>query len=177
LAVLERDLADIGPAGTERRDADNGVRGGTAGHFGGRPHVLVDRRSLCFIDQGHRALGHAVGREETVIRTNQDVEERIADAVRHAAAHLSVHGTHFLALYLLVHGIIKVALVQALLRRKLAAYPLAGIAFAAFIVYQLYRFTITRAFGLIALSVFDAVVIWLIYLEYRALRRRKMLLS
>ena len=107
----------------------------------------------------------------------EDPRDLVAIYLRHAAAHLSVHGTHFLALYLLVHGIIKVALVQALLRRKLAAYPLAGIAFAAFIVYQLYRFTITRAFGLIALSVFDAVVIWLIYLEYRALRRRKMLLS
>jgi uncharacterized membrane protein len=44
------------------------------------------------------------------------------------------------------------------------------IVFGAFIVYQLYRFTFTHGIGLIALSVFDLVVIWLIWLEYRALR-------
>ena len=64
-------------------------------------------------------------------------------------------------------------LVWALLKHKLWAYPLSIIVFAAFIVYQLYRFTFTRGLGLIALSLFDLVVIWLIYLEYRALKQRR----
>ena len=34
-----------------------------------------------------------------------------------------------------------------------------------------YRFVLTHGLGLIALSLFDLVVIWLIYLEYRALKR------
>ena len=66
----------------------------------------------------------------------------------------------------------KLLLVGALLRRKLWAYPIAMIAFGAFILYQLYRFTFTHSIGLIALSVFDLAVIWLIWLEYRALRFR-----
>jgi uncharacterized membrane protein len=43
--------------------------------------------------------------------------------------------------------------------------------FGAFILYQLYRFTFTHGLGLIALSAFDLLVIWLVYLEYRALKR------
>jgi uncharacterized membrane protein len=58
-----------------------------------------------------------------------------------------------------------------LLKQKLWAYPSAVIVFGAFIVYQLYRFTLTHSIGLIALSLFDLVVIWLIHLEYRALKR------
>ncbi len=64
----------------------------------------------------------------------------------------------------------KLLLVVALLRGELWAYPIAVVVFAGFILYQLYRFTLTHGLGLIALSLFDAVVIWLIWLEYRALR-------
>jgi len=41
-----------------------------------------------------------------------------------------------------------------------------------FIVYQIYRFTLTGSIALIALTVFDLIVIWLIWLEYRAVRSR-----
>jgi uncharacterized membrane protein len=44
--------------------------------------------------------------------------------------------------------------------------------FGAFIAYQLYRFTFTHSIGLIALSLFDFAVIWLIWLEYRSLGSR-----
>jgi uncharacterized membrane protein len=62
--------------------------------------------------------------------------------------------------------------VGALLKNKLWAYPLAMIIFGAFIIYQLYRFTLTHSIGLIALSIFDVAVVWLIRLEYRALGHR-----
>jgi uncharacterized membrane protein len=41
------------------------------------------------------------------------------------------------------------------------------IVFAVFVVYQLHRFTVTHAILLIPLSLFDLVVIGLIWLEYR----------
>ena len=40
----------------------------------------------------------------------------------------------------------------------------------AFIVYQLYRFSYTHGWALIVLSVFDIVVVWLIWHEYRVVR-------
>jgi uncharacterized membrane protein len=102
----------------------------------------------------------------------EDPHDLIANYLLNAAKHLSVSSKQFMAFYLLAHGVPKLLLVGALLRRKLWAYPIAIIAFGAFILYQLYRFTFTHSIGLIALSVFDLAVIWLIWLEYRALRFR-----
>lgn len=107
----------------------------------------------------------------TQAEITEDPCDLVANYLRRAAVHLSLTGEHFISAYLVVHGVVKVGLVGALLKRKLRAYPLSIIVFAAFIVYQLYRFTLTRALGLIALSLFDLVVISLIYLEYRALKR------
>jgi uncharacterized membrane protein len=95
----------------------------------------------------------------------------IANYFLHAASHLSLSGQRFAAVYLFSHGVIKIGLVWALLNHKLWAYPLSIIVFGAFIVYQLYRFTLTHAPGLIALSLFDLVVIGLIYLELRAMKQ------
>ena len=102
----------------------------------------------------------------------EDPHDLIANYLLNAATHLSVSTKQFMAVYLLAHGVPKLLLVGALLRRKLWAYPIAMIAFGAFVLYQLYRFTFTHSFGLIALSLFDLIVISLIWLEYRALRFR-----
>ena len=40
-----------------------------------------------------------------------------------------------------------------------------------FIVYQLYRYVDTHAFDLVVLTVFDLIVIGLIWHEYRLMRR------
>ena len=105
--------------------------------------------------------------QDQLARDRRDV---IADAIYHVVQNLALGGKNFAAFYLLSHGILKILLVGALLRRKRWAYPVAEAVFGAFIAYQLYRFTFTRSIGLIALSLFDAVVLWLIWLEYRALK-------
>jgi uncharacterized membrane protein len=102
----------------------------------------------------------------------EDPHDLLANTLLHAAKHLSLGGKYFMAVYLLSHGIIKLGLVAALLEEWLGAYPAAIIVFAAFIVYQIYRFTFTHGMGLIALSLFDAIVISLVWLEYRALKER-----
>jgi uncharacterized membrane protein len=99
----------------------------------------------------------------------EDPSDRVATFLLHQAQLLSVSSELFAALYLLSHGIVKGLLVIALLRHRLWAYPISIIVFGLFILYQLYRFGITHAFGLIALSLFDLLVIWLIWIEYRAL--------
>jgi uncharacterized membrane protein len=87
------------------------------------------------------------------------------------AQNLTVSDEHFYALYLLSHGIIKLFLVIGLLRRKLWAYPVSLVVLGLFIVYQLYRFSYTHGIGLIVLTVFDVVVMGLIWHEYRLVRR------
>jgi uncharacterized membrane protein len=102
----------------------------------------------------------------------EDPHDLVANYLLHAAQNFSVGAERFMALYLFSHGIIKIGLVVALLKDKLWAYPVAVIVFGGFILYQLYRFTLTHAPGLVALSLFDLVLIWLVWIEYRALKGR-----
>jgi uncharacterized membrane protein len=103
----------------------------------------------------------------------EDPRDLVANAMRHAAGRLTFASEQFMAIYLLVHGIVKFGLVWALLRRTLLAYPLSIVIFIGFIIYQLYRYTFTHGVGLLALSAFDFLVIGLIWLEYRALREER----
>jgi uncharacterized membrane protein len=97
-----------------------------------------------------------------------DPRDFVARQVQNFAEHVSVGAQHFAAIYLLIHGIVKILLVAALLRNRLKVYPWAIAVFGALIAYQFYRFTYTHSVMLIVLSAFDAVVVWLIWLEYRS---------
>jgi uncharacterized membrane protein len=74
--------------------------------------------------------------------------------------------------YLLLHGVVKIILVAALLGNQLWAYPWTIAFLLAFIAYQLYRLTFAPSLGLVALTVFDAVVAWLRWREYQRQRSR-----
>src|SRR5437899_9257328 len=104
-------------------------------------------------------------------------EELLEDPNDFVAAHLlslaqnfTVSTQRFYAFYLLSHGIIKVFLVVGLLRNKLWAYPVSLVVLGLFIVYQLYRFSYTHGFGLIVLTLFDVIVMGLIWHEYQLVR-------
>jgi len=103
----------------------------------------------------------------------EDPHDLVANFLRHSAGRFSIAGEHFIAIYLLAHGVVKGFVVAMLLRNRLWAFPFAIIVFGGFIVYQAYRFTLSGGFGLIALSAFDLIVIWLIWLEYRAIKGRR----
>jgi len=65
-------------------------------------------------------------------------------------------------------------LVIGLLRNKLWAYPASLVVMGLFIIYQLYRFSYTGSFGLIAITALDVVVMVLIWHEYRLMLRHTM---
>jgi uncharacterized membrane protein len=79
----------------------------------------------------------------------------------------------FAGIYLFVHGMIKVFLVESLLRKRLWAYPLAMLFFFLFIIYQLYRYYLNGSMGMILLSILDLIVIALTWLEYRRLKKAR----
>jgi uncharacterized membrane protein len=62
-------------------------------------------------------------------------------------------------------------LVAGLLRNKLWAYPASLVVLGLFIAYQFYRFSYTHGAGLIVLTVFDIIVMGLIWHEYRLVSR------
>ena len=90
---------------------------------------------------------------------HDDRADYVANQLLAWAQTFSVQTQHFFAFYLLSHGVVKIALVAGLLRRKLWAYPASLAVMTLFIAYQLYRYSFTHSVGLIALTVFDLVVI------------------
>jgi uncharacterized membrane protein len=109
-------------------------------------------------------------------RLTQDelVEDRhdfIATQLLGWAQGFSVQTKHFYAFYLLSHGIVKLALVVGLLRGKLWSYPASLAVLGLFIAYQVYRYSFTHSVGLIVLTIFDVIVIGLIWHEYRLVRQ------
>jgi uncharacterized membrane protein len=107
---------------------------------------------------------------------SEDPRDLIANFLVHSAHNLSLSGETFGGIFLLSHGIIKIGLVIALFKRKLWAYPLAMVLFGMFIVYQMYRYAHSHSLWMIFLSLLDAAVVLLTYLEYRNLKYREMLM-
>lgn len=79
---------------------------------------------------------------------------------------------HFVAFYLLSHGIVKMAVIIGLLRGKSWAYPSSLIVFTAFIAYQLYRFVFTHSIWLLVLTAIDTVIVVMIWQENRVLKNK-----
>jgi len=120
-----------------------------------------------------QAIQHIV-RVLTAHELSEDPHDLIARYLLHTTAHLHHGATLFGAIYLLSHGIAKIVLVALVLRDKLWAYPwLIGL-LLAFIAYQLYQITVVHfSAGLTALTIFDAILVWLTWREYRAKRAQQ----
>lgn len=105
-------------------------------------------------------------------------EGSLKTAVSHfqeAVHHFSGSTKLFGAAYLLSHGIVKLVLVIALFKDRLWAYPWMIVVLVGFIVYQLYLMTNHLSIGLIVLTIFDALILVLTWLEYR--KHRKSVIS
>ena len=72
-----------------------------------------------------------------------------------------------------MHGLIKAVLVYALIKDKLWAFPWAIGVFTAFAIYQIYRYFVQPSGWLIALTVLDAFVIALTWLEWQRVKRER----
>ncbi len=103
----------------------------------------------------------------------EDPHDFIATHLLNMAQGFSVTTKNFYAFYLLSHGIVKLALVAGLLRNKLWAYPASLIVLALFIIYQIFRFYHAHSVGLVVLTVFDLIVMFLIWHEYGLIRRHR----
>lgn len=102
-------------------------------------------------------------------------------AERLAATHLQTAvqdlvggGTRtFVIIYLLVHAVIKLGLVIALLRKVTPAYPIAAVALAVFVVFEVLRAIQTHSVALPIFAALDVLIIVLVVREYLHLRRER----
>ena len=98
----------------------------------------------------------------------EDPTDRIATLLQRTVHELAADTKLFASGYLIVHGIIKVFLVAGLLGRRLWSYPVSLWFLASFIAYQAYRFFFTGSLWMIALTIVDLIVAFLIWREYQA---------
>jgi uncharacterized membrane protein len=84
-----------------------------------------------------------------------------------ASQRLIYGGKHFAAFYLLSHGLVKAGLALALLYHKIWAYPSMIGLMAFFVVIEIYRISRTHSLGLAVLMLFDILIIWLTWREYK----------
>jgi uncharacterized membrane protein len=98
---------------------------------------------------------------------SRDPHDFIARHFLHLSDKLANSDPAFASLFLLSHGVVKAVLVICLWLDKLWAYPTTIIVFAAFSVYQMYRFTHTRSIALVLLTIFDILLIYLTWHEYK----------
>ncbi len=98
----------------------------------------------------------------------EDPTDRIATLLQRTVHQLASDTKLFASGYLIVHGVIKVFLVAGLLGRRLWSYPVSLWFLAGFIAYQAYRFFFTHSLWMIALTIIDLIVAFLIWREYQA---------
>ncbi len=83
---------------------------------------------------------------------------------------ISVGAKQFIAFYLLSHGIINLVLVIGLFKKKIWAYHASFVVLTIFALYQMYRYIYHPSIWMIILTIFDFVVIWLIWREYKRVK-------
>ena len=103
---------------------------------------------------------------------SEDPHDLIANTLLHLTSGLTGGATLFGAIYLLLHGLVKVVLVLAILKDKLWAYPWMVAFLLAFILYQGYQLIVKISWGLVLLTAFDIFIVVLTIREYGNHRRR-----
>jgi uncharacterized membrane protein len=98
---------------------------------------------------------------------SEDPHDFVATHLLRTAHGLTGHAIGFGAAYLLAHGLVKIVLVLAVLRDKGWAYPWMIAVLVVFVVYQAYRIALHASWWLVALTVFDLVIIALTWREWR----------
>ena len=128
---------------------------------GGLVLIFLPSRSLTW-------LAHAIVTRDLLGPPTGPLAGHLEEAVHH----LFDGGHTFVIGYLLVHGLIKLALVVALLKQKVRLYPAAITVLGLFVLFELIRGVQTHSVLLPVLTALDIVIIVLVVKEYREMRRK-----
>ncbi|MFD1721280.1 DUF2127 domain-containing protein [Amnibacterium endophyticum] len=112
----------------------------------------------------------ALAQSFTAEELQEDPHDLVAHLVLHGAAAATSGGLLFAAVYLLVHGVVKLAVVAALIAGAHRVQPWAIGVLIAFVVFQLVEMTMHFSIGLVLITLLDLVVIVLAWREYRKRR-------
>jgi uncharacterized membrane protein len=103
----------------------------------------------------------------------EDPHDLIGNFIISLSYHLSAGTQLFGVLYLLSHGLIKIALIIGLWKDKIKVYLLAEAVFIIFIIYQTSIIIFNHSVFLILLTILDIIVVVLTWWEYTQLKKRR----
>jgi uncharacterized membrane protein len=102
----------------------------------------------------------------------ENPHDKIANLLIHATSHYADGGRTFLVIYLWIHAAIKLIAVIGILKNLLWAYPFSLISLGLLVIYQLYDIFFVRvSVGMVLLTLFDVIIIGLIWREYNKVRQ------
>jgi uncharacterized membrane protein len=118
----------------------------------------------------HALLAAALGEAQ---QHSGKISDFIAQNIAHVDEDLIRGGLFIVIIFLLSHGVVKLALVYALLKRLLWAYPYSLAVLGAFLIYQLYVCVVHPSIGMALFAFLDVVIIGLVWREWRTLLAKK----
>jgi len=107
----------------------------------------------------------------TASETREDPTDPLATWLLHGAQSFSIEAHTFYVIYFAGHGLLNIAIAFALLARLRWSYSISIVILSAFVIYQIDRFFLTSSPIMIVLSLFDMIIIALVWREYLALKR------
>jgi uncharacterized membrane protein len=102
----------------------------------------------------------------------EDPTDLVANLLVHNTS--TVIQTRFAACaFLIVHGVVKLALVSGLVTNQLWSYPAAIVVFTGFTIYQVYQLTQQNSWFLEIVTILDIIVVLSVIAEYRHVKRAR----
>lgn len=96
----------------------------------------------------------------------------IAEHIAHIDTELAAGGLLVVVIFLLAHGIVKIALVYCLMKEIVWAYPYALVVLGGFTVYQGYLFAVHPTLGMGLFTLIDLIIMWLVWGEWQKLKTK-----
>ena len=97
----------------------------------------------------------------------ENPDDPIALWVVSTTDHLTNASLGYAAIYLLIHGIVKVGIIIAMVRGHIKLYPWVIGALSLLVVYQLVEFALNHSLFMLFLSLLDIVIVWLTWREWK----------
>lgn len=102
----------------------------------------------------------------------EDNRDFFANYIVNLAQNFSVKTEIFIAIYLIIHGVVKLILLYGIWKKKQIAYPLSILVFSIFLFYQINSYVATYSIWLLVLSVLEFIYIALLIYEFKIIRER-----
>ncbi|WP_407345085.1 DUF2127 domain-containing protein [Pengzhenrongella phosphoraccumulans] len=103
----------------------------------------------------------------------EDPHDKLASFILHSADHFNSGAKTYAVAYLWVHAAVKLIAVIGILRNQLWAYPFSLITLGLLMIFQIYSIAVKFSAGMLLLTVFDGLILGLIWREYSKVRDRR----